>query len=70
MDAEQVPGVRTQTIEAMRHFGKYTYMTETKRAADYRARVGNLRVWRTVYPEPKESIEQWAERVKRQNRLS
>jgi len=51
----------------MRHFGKYTYMTEAERAADYRARVGNLRVWRTVYPELKESIEQWAERVKRQN---
>jgi hypothetical protein len=69
MDAEQVPGVRTfQIPKAMRHFGAYTYMTEAERAADYRARVGNLRVWRTVHPEQKESIEQWVERVKGQNR--
>jgi hypothetical protein len=68
MDAEQVSGVRTQTHEAMRHFGNYTFMTEAERAADYRARVGNLRVCRTVHPEQKESIEQWVERVKGQNR--
>jgi hypothetical protein len=51
----------------MRHFGKYTFMTEQERAADYRARVGNLSIVRTVTPEPQESMEEWVEKVKRQH---
>ena len=51
----------------MRHFGKYTFFTEQERAADYRARVGNLLVQRTVTPEPQESMEKWVEKVKRQH---
>jgi hypothetical protein len=51
----------------MRHLGKYTFMTEQERAADYRARVGNLSAVRTVTPEPQESMEEWVEKVKRQN---
>jgi hypothetical protein len=51
----------------MRHFGKYTFMTEEERAADYRARVGNLSVQRTVTPDQQESMEEWVEKVKRQH---
>jgi len=58
----------------MRHFGKYTFFTEQERAADYRARVGNLSVQRTVTPEPQESMEEsmeeWVERVKNQHNES
>jgi hypothetical protein len=53
----------------MIRIGKYTFATEAERAADYRARVGELSVVRTVYPEPVESIDEWAERVKHQNDL-
>lgn len=51
----------------MIHLGKYTFHSEAERAADYRSRVGGLSVAYTVYPEPRESIDEWAERVKRQN---
>ena len=48
-------------------FGNHTFMTEQERAADYRARVGNLSVQRTVTPDPQESMDEWVEKVKRQN---
>jgi hypothetical protein len=51
----------------MRHLGKYTFFTEQERAADYRARVGNLSAVRTVTPDPQEIMEEWVERVKNQH---